>query len=71
MLEIIHPADVIQTEAGSRMYFQPSERMRVPVETTTRPVLHEFREKSLRGDGYVNKEGGEQEETGKAKGRRA
>jgi hypothetical protein len=68
---MIAPVVVIQTEAESMMYFQPSERTRIPVGRTTRPVLPEFREKCLRGDGYVNNEDGEQEETGKAKGRRA
>jgi hypothetical protein len=53
------------------MYFQPSERMRIPVEMT-RPVLQKFREKCLRGDVYVNKEDGEQEEeTGKVEGRKS
>ena len=43
--------------------------MRVPIETPTRPVLQEFREKCLWGGGYVNKEDEErEEETGKAKG---
>jgi hypothetical protein len=37
--------------------------MRNPIETTRRPVLHEFRENRLRGDGYVNKEDEEGEET--------
>jgi len=68
---MIDPVVVIQREAGSMMYFQPSERMRTPVETTTRRVLHEFREKCLRGDEYVNKEDGEQEEARKVKGRKA